>query len=291
MIDNKYIDAPKGIPLVAFNFVFDFKQEKYLSLTNDRVMFTHLHNHRDFEIIYIEKGTATFLINGEEIKALENDIVMINPYDLHYSETNKNQDSFSYYCIDFDIDFLKDSYTYSDFSPMLMREEMKINPIIKNTNLGDRIKEITNLYVTAPLGWELLAKANLLILFSYVFKNNLWVDVSPSQKNDFARNVIKFINENFQYDITSQDAAEFLSYNQSYFCRTFKNTFSYTFREYLSIVRIEKAKEFIKNGKGNISEIARLSGFENLSWFAKTFKKHTGISPSEYSKHNTPHKQ
>lgn len=163
---------------------------------------------------------------------------------------------------------------------------MKINPLIKNTDLGDKIKEITNLYLTAPLGWQLLAKANLLILFSYIFKNNLWKDVIPSQKNDFARNVIKFINENFQYDITSQDAADFLSYNQSYFCRTFKNTFSYTFREYLSIVRIEKAKEFIKNGKGNISEIARLSGFENLSWFAKTFKKHTGISPSEYQSIN-----
>ena len=92
----------------------------------------------------------------------------------------------------------------------------------------------------------------------------------------FLHNLVR----NYMKNISSDDAAAFVSYNQSYFCRVFRKTFSCTFGEYLGLYRIKKAKELLK--KENVSKTAMLCGFGSISYFSVEFKKYCGMSPLAY---------
>ena len=55
-------------------------------------------------------------------------------------------------------------------------------------------------------------------------------------------------------------------------------------REYLHIQRIQKAQEFLKSSLMSVTEIAQATGFENVSYFEKIFRRCCGMTPKEYRK-------
>ena len=67
-----------------------------------------------------------------------------------------------------------------------------------------------------------------------------------------------------------------------YFCKMFKKAVGINFTDYLSRVRIEKAKNLLLNPNLRISEIAFEVGFQSLTHFNRVFKKIVGQSPTEY---------
>jgi AraC-like DNA-binding protein len=70
--------------------------------------------------------------------------------------------------------------------------------------------------------------------------------------------------------------------NSSYLRAIFKKEFGFTINEYIIDVRMKKAREYITTDNLKFSEISELIGFSDASYFSKRFKKHFGVSPSEY---------
>lgn len=70
--------------------------------------------------------------------------------------------------------------------------------------------------------------------------------------------------------------------NESYLCRLFKAKTGYTFLEYLQRYRIKKALELMQDQGLRVNEIARKTGFTDMSYFSSVFKKYMGVSPSSY---------
>jgi two-component system response regulator YesN len=66
----------------------------------------------------------------------------------------------------------------------------------------------------------------------------------------------------------------------------FKRESGLSFSEYLNKVRIEKAKELLKDPKFNITEVAFEVGYEDSQYFCRIFKKSEGISPRQYQRTN-----
>lgn len=92
-----------------------------------------------------------------------------------------------------------------------------------------------------------------------------------------------YIDENYHLkDISIQDVCDYLHLSQSYFSKIFKSRTGETFTEYLTKVRIEKAKELLKNTNLKIYEIAQQVGYDDPHYFSYSFKKKEGISPIEY---------
>ena len=69
----------------------------------------------------------------------------------------------------------------------------------------------------------------------------------------------------------------------SYFCRLFKRTTGFNYTEFLSRVRIEKAKNLLLNPNLRVSEIAYDAGFQSLTHFNRVFKRIVGWSPTEHA--------
>jgi len=92
----------------------------------------------------------------------------------------------------------------------------------------------------------------------------------------------QFINEHQTEDLSLGQVAKAVSMSTFYFCKMFKKITGINFTDYLSRVRIEKAKNLLLNPNLRISEIAYEVGFQSLTHFNRVFKKITGQSPTQY---------
>jgi len=91
-----------------------------------------------------------------------------------------------------------------------------------------------------------------------------------------------FIDSNQSEDLSLAEVARAVNTSTFYFCKMFKKATGLTFTEYLSRVRVEKAKSLLLNPHTRVSEAAFEVGFQSLSQFNRAFKRIAGVSPTEY---------
>lgn len=91
-----------------------------------------------------------------------------------------------------------------------------------------------------------------------------------------------FINRNFFREISLEDVAREVNISPNYFSKIFKEETGKSFIDYLTFVRMQKAKELLENGENAMKEICFLIGYSDPNYFSRIFKKFMGISPSEY---------
>ena len=92
-----------------------------------------------------------------------------------------------------------------------------------------------------------------------------------------------FIQENYAKDLNRQFIARAIFVNADYLSRLFNKTVGVSIPEYIASVRIERSKQLLRSDI-HVSIIASEVGIDNLSYFSKLFKKHTGMSPTEYKR-------
>ena len=83
-------------------------------------------------------------------------------------------------------------------------------------------------------------------------------------------------------NVNLSDIVSMLNISEEHFCRIFKDYTGFRPFEYINRLKIQKAKELLKNSELNIKDISFQTGFENHSYFSKLFKRYTGCTPSEY---------
>ena len=92
----------------------------------------------------------------------------------------------------------------------------------------------------------------------------------------------QFIHDHQGEEISLADVAHAINTSTFHFCKLFKKTTGLNFTDYLSRIRIEKAKSLLLNPNVRISEAAYEAGFQSLTHFNRVFKKVTGSSPTQY---------
>ena len=118
-------------------------------------------------------------------------------------------------------------------------------------------------------------------------------NVRSMQKTDSIvhsqKDVIKdYIDRNYKKDISAKDVAGILGYSDVYFSKVFKQLFDDNFINYLTKIRIDRAKLLLKDVSFNIKEVGKSVGYADSNYFTKVFKRSIGMSPSEYrNRHNT----
>jgi two-component system, response regulator YesN len=91
-----------------------------------------------------------------------------------------------------------------------------------------------------------------------------------------------FIEANLERTVTTEDLSNYLGLSSSYVSHVIKSNLKVSFTEYLITRRLEKAKELLEQSSFRINEIATQIGFQDQNYFAKVFKKHEGITASEF---------
>jgi len=92
----------------------------------------------------------------------------------------------------------------------------------------------------------------------------------------------QFIGAHHEEDLALADVSRAVNMSTFYFCKTFKKATGMTFTDYLSRVRIEKARDLLVNPNVRVSEVAFEVGFQSLTHFNRVFRRLLGESPSAY---------
>lgn len=94
--------------------------------------------------------------------------------------------------------------------------------------------------------------------------------------------IVKYIEQNYQSDLSLQEVAGKFFVSREYISRKFKQEYGINFSDYIVSVRIEKAKLLLQNPNLKLSQIAEMVGFHDVKYFSKVFKKQAGTSPKDY---------
>lgn len=100
--------------------------------------------------------------------------------------------------------------------------------------------------------------------------------------NQLIHQAISIIHKQYMDNITLNQVALTLSITPFYLSKLMKKQTGKTFTDYLTAFRIERAKELLEEDRLSIKEVTYAVGFNSQNYFAKVFKKHTTLSPSEY---------
>ncbi len=107
---------------------------------------------------------------------------------------------------------------------------------------------------------------------------------SKTTDDVLVKQMLDFINVNYQRKIVIQDLVDHLNYSETFLNKRFKDAVGTTFIEYLNRYRIQKSLELINEGKISIQEVAYQCGICDYKYFNVVFRKYMGCSPKEYKK-------
>ncbi|HMC85292.1 MAG TPA: AraC family transcriptional regulator [Chitinophagaceae bacterium] len=106
---------------------------------------------------------------------------------------------------------------------------------------------------------------------------------SAGGANSRLQNIFKYVEQNFQEEISSRKAADMAFLTVPAFCAYFKKNMNTTFTNYINQYRIEQACNMLQDGK-SVHEVCYESGFKSLQNFTKVFKNIVNKTPSEFKK-------
>ena len=107
-------------------------------------------------------------------------------------------------------------------------------------------------------------------------------DQKEEQSNSAVKKAMLYIQENFSKDISLDEVSGQVNISPYYFSKIFKEETGENFIEYLTRIRIEKAKEFLKQPEVSVKEAGVKSGYTDPNYFSRIFKKQTDMTPSEF---------
>lgn len=162
-----------------------------------------------------------------------------------------------------DFEYMRNAIYYKSFDYILK----PIDPNILNETLERAVNEWN---AQAP---SLKSDASSPLETNTIIRNE--------EKNNMEK-IEEYLRVHYQQDINLQDIADRFFLNKEYISRKFKQVFSETITDYLTKIRMEKARELLENPKYKIYEIAYHVGYQNEKYFSKVFKKLIGLTPNEY---------
>jgi AraC-like DNA-binding protein len=131
------------------------------------------------------------------------------------------------------------------------------------------------------LALQRLCLVEALVLLSRATASNAaWSTPAPGSVEE----AVRYVREHFSDDLSLADLAGRFSLNPSYLSRAFGQHTGTPFVEFLNRIRVEKSCLLLKRSRMTILEIALWVGYNNVSWFNRSFRRITGLSPREYRK-------
>ena len=232
--------------------------------------------HKNPEIQVFTEGSGSVLLDGRRYEVQKGNIVFVNPNIMHYTFTDSR---LVYTCLIISPEWCRQL----EIDP----DTMQFEPLIENPELNKLIFSLTQIYNNKE---DNLRKAKLIEIFARIMielvgnHSNFVSDISAGSKStETVATAIEYIHSNFQNKITLSDIAKSVLFDKYALCREFKKYTGQTIFGYINHYRCVKATDFLMQNY-TVSETANLCGFENLSFFTKTFKRHIGQTPSQYKK-------
>lgn len=237
---------------------------------------SHMSNwHENIELLYCTHGRGYVYCDGRQYPFGEGDIFVVNANALHAFDS---EHTMAYHCLIVDKSFcMENGIPSSDFH---FRE------LIRDSVLQQRFSQVVEAYTYFENGGAFGPQQVRYAVLGMLCRLCTAHIVSSGQPENSVtgqrvKEAITYIKRHIRQPMTLQEISQHVGISKCHLAREFKAYTGMTVFHTINQIRCAEAKRLIEQGS-SVSSAALSCGFENLSYFSRTFKKHFGVLPSAY---------
>lgn len=244
--------------------VIEYKQRStpFFTLTKCR---------KDYGLVLVKAGSLIYNFEDRETIVRTGDILLLNKNETHFVSNNIHEPDtpYEFYVLKFEI---------SDPELPLLDH---INPIRHFDTMLELFRTEYECMEKKLPGYKLNAKAILYqILYQIYREYYAGIRITPVQQNLLQAKL--YIDENYMHKLAIDNISRISGYSRTHFKRLFHQQYGMAPIDYITTVRINKAKSMLHSDMFTLAEIAQACGFSNEYYFCRVFKKVVGCSPGKY---------
>ena len=286
-LNECYLEIPcfsqsLGFQIKIIETVADFTHREYFE-----------HKHSDFEIAYVVSGNGIYNLEDRIYEFEKDDIFIFGTNVVHCITDTLSPEYPKFVVIQFEPRMI-----WSPFSNLLTGEYRRLfngkkEKLDRNSPMYSQITstilKIFDESVKKNAGYQVMIRAYLCEIIGLLIRVNEGAveNYSNESYRDSLVSVdraMTYINQNLDKRITLQEIAEVAGFSRTYFSSLFTQLNGLSPWEYITIRRVERSKDLLKNTSDAVITISEKCGFSNLSNFNRIFSRITGTSPSKYRK-------
>lgn len=248
-----------------------------------------LHWHESMELVFVKRGAGLIQVGAVTYPAYQGDIFIFAPGTLHALRQTESQ-TMEYENIIFELELLGGAEDLCAEKYLLPIQSGRLSlPACLTANdscysQAACLRDIEDANRSKLPGYELLIKGALLHFLALLLaqgKQQLPTETADTRR---LKTVLQWLSAQYTEDLHVADAAAVCSFSASHFMRWFRQMTGQSFIAFLKEYRLNAAAEALHTTEETVLTIASRCGFENLSYFNRSFKAHFGMTPREYRK-------
>ena len=251
-----------------------------------------VHWHDEFEIIYVRSGFLTVSISGESYIGKTGEAFVVSPGNLHLMGSQSG--TVDYYTFLFPLkykSFRTDDMLDEKLLEPLNSGHLMICPRVKDT-AKELCEQLIEIYMAkkdeseSKIATQVRTKIILLQFILEMWKKGFVIENDTSGRNTVEKEMVSYIQQNFTGKISLREFGEQFHLSEKYISRYFKEHFHITLSQYVTYLRLEHAKQLLQDTDIPVTDVAMQSGYQNVSYFIRSFQKAYAVSPLKYRKNN-----
>ena len=253
--------------------------------------------HAPWELIYVDRGECELVADEAVFRLRQGEMYFHKPYERHMLRTIKGVAPNI-----FIITFSSDSPAMSYFERVKLTASMSIKQYISaiiheasntydllfnNPKMGMlKLKESGALWA----GEQSILIRLELMLIEIVRENHYYMNSSKQFfskeiiEDEFVLKIIDFMEKRLYSRFSMDELSAELSFGKTYISRCFMKACGHSIIDYFTKMKVDEAKKLIRGGKYNFFEISEMLMFTNSHYFSTLFRKHTGMTPTQYKR-------
>ena len=287
----KKLSLLKTFQYESFDFPISFKQ-----ITPSHPDYQMpLQLHPELEIIRILEGQLFLEINAQEILAKPGDLVFISDAALHQGTPHLC----TYESLIFSPQLFsnpnnsctKQIYNLLNFKSIIQALPRDIAELNQGAHL------LFKTMAEKKEGYELITQACLYHIFGIILEHNLYqekptVFYKTDEIFEKFQRVLTYIESHYMQAISLENLAKTTGFTPKYFCKFFRFMTGISPIDYVNKYRVERACELLLNSDLHVSDVSLHCGFNDISYFIRTFKKHHhSMTPRQWQQKYTACKE
>ena len=247
-----------------------------------------VHWHDELEIIYVKSGFLTVSISGESYIGKPGDAFVVSPGNLHLMGSDTG--AVDYYTFLFPLKNL--SFRADDLLEDKLLEPLNSGHLMVIPRINDAAKELCEQLIEvhaskndengSQLTAQIKTKIILLQFILEMWERGFITENDTNGRNTVEKEMVSYIQQNYTGKISLKEFGKQFHFSEKYISRYFKEHFHITLSQYVTYLRLEHAKQLLQDTDIPVTEVAMQSGYQNVSYFIRSFKKTYEISPLKY---------
>jgi len=272
------IDAYKELALVPYgdngivlyNFTFS---------ANEMCFPAHWHNR--IELLLLTSGSLEVHLANEHFTALPGEAVVIMPSTVHCGFSGES--GVSYYVVAIDIEKYRNETTATEKYLMpILEQTVTFEALIRHPEIISSMRELVDSLPKESTHNSLYAIGKVYEIISLLYEHCIIYSGQFKKPDERFSKVLEYINSHYTEDISAKDISKKFGYDETYFCRRFKEATGITTMTYIRILRLELAQKLLRETKESISNISWKCGYADTHYFSNCFKRQFGMTPTQF---------